>query len=967
MTRGTVLGVWRGEGRGGCRACGRLARSSAERTNRVRRRPLDRLGTALALLLLAGIGAPSPLPAQESAKPGLVLDDTSSYWRVYYVMRSPVVRTDAGVSKLPTQTEDTPVPPEAWTQTDFDDSQWARVAGKPLPTKPGRNAARESLGAGITEAEGSSPALALICMRGKFGVADPSAVQELKLSVAYRGGIVAYVNGTEIGRASLPRDASGPGALAHDYPKAAFFKPDGSPEIAISGRGGNDPATIAAFAARVRSAEISVPSRLLRKGANVLAIEVHRAAYLPGMAEWFQKRKMSYQLYGMMWATCGLNAVALQSASPAGLIPNLARPKGFQVWNSQPMQPDFDLDYGDPFEPLRPIGLVGSRGGVSSGKIVVGSDQPIRGLKAQITDLAGSKGDRIPSAAVQVRYALPTGEEPVMEDHFPAMPDLCDGLSETAPATVEVRTKRKGTWCFGAVCPVWVTVAVPEKSMGGDYTGRLTLSAEGQKTVEVPVTVKVSNWLVPKPSAFHTAVDLIQSPETVAMQYNVPIYSDRHFQLLEKSLARAGYVGTWTLHLPLICQSNLGNEQSMVRWIKQPDGSYAFDFTPLEKYLDLAEKHMGKPRAIDLVVWDLFLGFSGLTENPTFITHNTNLTTTEPQEIPVSMLDKATGRVTTGTVGRYDAKGKPNWKALAGQLMERLKQRGLDKSLHIGHSYDLSPTDEIVGFWNELLPGVHYFRYGHYDYRTFGKTPAGISDFIVHEWAPSWNNKPVYGWKRDSPIDLPWIRLRSERGTSASYWKNDPCVTVPVSIFRLLGEACIQGPYHGFGRMGLDYWPVLENEKGQKNALGIQGRYPNSSWRQSDEMILCLVPPGPDGALSSSKLEMMREGLQETEARILLEGALTDPAGKGRMPAALTVRAQAVLDGRVRALQMLVEKQPVAGFDASAAPCLDGFSFGGMYAFRHSAIFQQWFMASGWQARAAELFDVAAEVDRTLR
>jgi hypothetical protein len=415
----------------------------------------------------------------------------------------------------------------------------------------------------------------------------------------------------------------------------------------------------------------------------------------------------------------------------------------------------------------------------------------------------------------------------------------------------------------------------------------------------------------------------------------------------------------------LICQTNLGNEQSMVRWIKKPGGTYKYDFTVLDKYLDLAEKHMGKPRAVDLVVWDLYLGFQGLEEAPSFIEHNTNLGKNfRPMDIQVSMLDEGTGKVTMATVGRYDEKGKAHWKALVDQLMVRLKKRGLDKTLHIGHSYDLSPTDDFVRFWNDLLPGVHYMRYGHYDYRTFGKTPLGISDLIVFEWAPGWSVKPSYGWK-NQVMGLPWIRLRSERNVTGGYWKCDPYVTIPLVVFRVLPEHCIQSQYRGFGRMGLDYWPVLPGENGQKNMMGIQGRYPISSWRQSDEMILCIVPPGPDGALSSSKLEMMREGLQDTEARIFLESVLTDPARRGRLSAALAAKAQGVLDARVRTLQMNVDRPPIAGFETNPSPGLTGISFGGLYAVRHSAIFQQWFMESGWQQRSEDLFNVAGEIAAT--
>ena len=51
----------------------------------------------------------------------------------------------------------------------------------------------------------------------------------------------------------------------------------------------------------------------------------------------------------------------------------------------------------------------------------------------------------------------------------------------------------------------------------------------------------------------------------------------------------------------------------MVRWIKQPDGSYKHDFTILQKYLDMVVKIQGKPKVVCLYVWDTYLegGLSG--------------------------------------------------------------------------------------------------------------------------------------------------------------------------------------------------------------------------------------------------------------------------------------------------------------------------------------------------------------------
>ena len=40
----------------------------------------------------------------------------------------------------------------------------------------------------------------------------------------------------------------------------------------------------------------------------------------------------------------------------------------------------------------------------------------------------------------------------------------------------------------------------------------------------------------------------------------------------------------------------------MVRWRRRLDGSFAYDFAVLDRYLDLAVRHLGKPRMINFVV-----------------------------------------------------------------------------------------------------------------------------------------------------------------------------------------------------------------------------------------------------------------------------------------------------------------------------------------------------------------------------
>ena len=59
----------------------------------------------------------------------------------------------------------------------------------------------------------------------------------------------------------------------------------------------------------------------------------------------------------------------------------------------------------------------------------------------------------------------------------------------------------------------------------------------------VPVELRVSAWKVPDPQDFTMIHNICQSPDTVAQYYKVPLWSDRHFELMGQSLKVFGAVG----------------------------------------------------------------------------------------------------------------------------------------------------------------------------------------------------------------------------------------------------------------------------------------------------------------------------------------------------------------------------------------------------------------------------------------
>jgi hypothetical protein len=104
------------------------------------------------------------------------------------------------------------------------------------------------------------------------------------------------------------------------------------------------------------------------------------------------------------------------------------------------------------------------------------------------------------------------------------------------------------------------------------------------------------------------------------------------------------------------------------------------------------------------------------------------------------------------------------------------------------------------------------------------------------------------------------------------------------------------------------------------------------------------LAPGPDGPVSTARFEMFREGLQECEARLVVERALADGAARARLGAALAERCGKMLEERKRARDLAMD-------------LARGYGYGEGW---------RWFGASGWEQRTHDLFTCAGAVERAL-
>ncbi|MBA4388095.1 MAG: hypothetical protein C0404_08950, partial [Verrucomicrobia bacterium] len=601
--------------------------------------------SGLALVLAAGCAAAAGEPPA-AGKTDLVLD-TGSFWRCHQTLRDRTVGSgpDAKSFMLGRGNQmmhwNSRLPPADWMQPEFDDSAWWRAPGPFY----GSSGTRYRYEYGFLQPD----AIALISLRGKFGVDDPGKVKSLTFSAAYRGGIVVYLNGKEVKRANLPEGKIDFETLAEEYPREAYVRPDG----AVLRWGWGDPEkNLDRLEMRIRRLEkVSLPVENLRKGMNVLAVEIHRSPYIKDFVN-LDRSWEGFQCHA------GLLSAQLRTDSPDAIVKNVIRPKGFQVWNANPMMAIFDMDYGDPSEELHPIHIAGARNGTFSGQVVVSSDQPILGLKAEIGGLKLKEGDgSIRPAAIQVRYAQPGGQEQDSAGRYgTGEVSRFDALAETPPAEVPVYSKSSGRAPYGAVQPIWITVNVPADAVGGEYRGTLTIGANGQKNVEVPVRLVVSEFVLPAPKDYITFVDMIESPESVALYYDVPLWSEKHWTLIDRTFAQLGRIGNKTVYIPLICKTHFGNSESMVRFVKKGD-TYSGDFTIMEKYLDIVQKHLGNPEVVCFYGWEQWAGggYFGQAGN----------NAAKQTDIPVSQL-KDDGTVETILLPRFETQEAPKiWKPIA--------------------------------------------------------------------------------------------------------------------------------------------------------------------------------------------------------------------------------------------------------------------------------------------------------------
>ncbi|GAH84827.1 unnamed protein product, partial [marine sediment metagenome] len=186
----------------------------------------------------------------------------------------------------------------------------------------------------------------------------------------------------------------------------------------------------------------------------------------------------------------------------------------------------------------------------------------------------------------------------------------------------------------------------------------------------------------------------------------------------------------------------------------------------------------------------------------------------------------------------------------------------------------------------------------------------------------------------------------------------------PNTRWRHLAESSITGGQRGLGRLGADYWRVLKNKRGQRVGR-VYERYPESHWRNLS-IPEALLAPGRNGPVATSRLEALREGVQESEARIVIERALTDDALRARLGQDLVRRCEKYLHTRHMMMWLSLSNLQLYYWKPGMEYKKHKKYYAKDWRGHPNVSGHNWFLSSDWQDRTAQLYSLAGQVARKL-
>lgn len=365
--------------------------------------------------------------------------------------------------------------------------------------------------------------------------------------------------------------------------------------------------------------------------------------------------------------------------------------------------------------------------------------------------------------------------------------------------------------------PIWISIDIPQDAVAGNYVGTITRKSKSGK-VKHDIALEVIDRVLPTPSEWPFHLDLWQNPFAIARYHEVELWSQEHIELLKPYLTMLAEAGQkcitttindrpWGWEKP--CYDDF---RSMVDWTKKKDGSWEYDYSHFDLYVNLAME-CGISKQINC--------YTMVPIRNDFVWFDEVLSDTIFQKLYPGTLE-------------YEAL----WRPFLADFSKHLESKGwLDKTTIALDEREEEEMALMFKFIADAAPEFKITMAGFYHERV---------NMEIYDFSSNWRD---YG-----RISNEAIQKRKKAGLITTYYVACGIPKPNNFTFSPPTESCFEGwiassmGFDGFLRWAYNSWP--------EDPM-IDSRY--IKWPAGDTYF---IYPGP---LSSVRFERLREGIQDYE------------------------------------------------------------------------------------------------------
>ena len=461
------------------------------------------------------------------------------------------------------------------------------------------------------------------------------------------------------------------------------------------------------------------------------------------------------------------------------------------------------------------------RNEVVSLQLAVLAKEPLEPFAATCLSVESGANASLPCSWVEIRYP-----GYMLVDEIGQY--VSDPLFENPPQKLEANTTQA----------VWLTIRIPKDAPPGTYTGKLEVRA-GSREVNFALNLHVLDFTLPDLPEGSFYLNIWQDPAAVARWAKVPEWSEQHWKLLAvyaQDLAAHGQksITTGILHDPW--RSQTGNAfPSMVKW-RFPgqwqlgqEGKFTFDYSVFDRYVELMMK-AGVKKTIHC-----FSMVDGPGDSP---------------DCDIGYVDTATGQLRIRHTVVGDEWYRRAWGKFLPDFVRHLRSKGWLDRTYIG--FDEKPQNILAGILSTLkanAPELKITLAGG----SSSQESVDAGDVTIH-------------WDDLARPETVRQLLAKRRGigpttfyTACAPYSPNVFLYSPLWEARMLPWISWRFGLAGYLRWAYHCWP---------DTLWQQPRF---RWHSGD---MYFVYPGEHGPISSTRWELLRQGIQDYEALHMVKSQL---------------------------------------------------------------------------------------------